>query len=501
MLRPYIYSCSEHHERGPVSATRTSINEWLHRFPADLLILGGLALPLYLAATLHGDFRPRRMEPFFPIFAGLFLLYAVACWRILRGKVTAEYALPLIFTFAVLFNLLLIPSPPKLSDDMYRYIWDGRVQASGINPYRYPSDAPELAHLRDNDIWRVMNRHDAVTIYPPGSQIVFAATWHIFGDSVAGMKLVMIGATILAGWLLVLLLRALDQPPERALIFLWSPLLVFEVAHGGHVDALYLPLIVGAFLLRARAPANRVSWRYEAGIGVLIGLAALVKLYPAFIAACLWSIRDEKGRRRWRLSMPAATVATIALGYLLYIAPGVDALGFLPTYGREFFNISPHMRVLTRLAIDNGVHWSIPANYGMPALVLAFSLWCWAFPARTPRIAILRCYWPIGIYLLLNHNLFSWYALWLLPLIAISLQASLNTALAWWSLAWWAFTGTIALSYTFFIRWQIETWGIRLQFWPIYLLFAGSLLLYVRARLRTNPDIHLKRTEVPLEST
>lgn len=452
---------------------------WLAAHP--LLVLGLAAVPLYFAVLLHGDFRPRRMEPFFAIFFGLFALYAFACAVVLRREHRGKQrpSLPTIFVFAILFNLLLIPSAPNLSDDMYRYIWDGRVQAAGVNPYRYPSDAPELRHLRDAAIWQQMNRPNAVTIYPPAAQIVFAATWRIFPDSIVGMKLMLIAATLLGGWLLVLLLRALGQPAERALIYLWNPLIIFEIAHAAHVDALYLPLIIGAFLLRARAPQQRVDWRYEAGIGLLLGLGVLIKLYPAILAPCLWSLRTADGQRHWRFALPIALIVTVAAGYALYLEPGVDVLGFLPTYGREFFNVSPLMDFLTTQAMANDIRWWIPGNTGMPLLIVLVSLWMLFFPARDARQAILRCFWTIGIYLVINHNLFSWYALWLLPLIALDVfvpqQPRFNAALAWW-----VFTGTIALSYIFFIAWREEDWAIWVQFTPLY----GLLIVAAGVRFR-----------------
>jgi hypothetical protein len=92
------------------------------------------------------------------------------------------------------------------------------------------------------------------------------------------------------------------------------------------------------------------------------------------------------------------------------------------------------------------------------------------FPSRSPREAILRCFVPISLYVLINHNLFSWYVLWLLPFITLSLQfRPLRVNLA---LAWWVFTGLIALSYTFFLRWEEEPLAIQLQFLPLYALLA-----------------------------
>lgn len=441
-----------------------------------------MSLPLYLAVILHGDFRPRRMEPFFPIFLGLFTFYGVACWLVVGHRTSGS--LRTIFFFTVSFNAFLIPSPPFLSDDMFRYIWDGRVQAEGISPYRYASNAEELEYLRDDVIWSRMNRPIAVTIYPPGAQIIFAATWRVFPDSVVGMKLVMVAATLLAGGLLVKLLRALNQPPERVLIFLWNPLLVFEVAHAAHVDALYLPLMIGAFLLRARSPSDRVSWRHEAGIGILLGLATLIKLYPAMLVIPLWSLRDDSGKRRWRLTLPIVTVLTVLTGYMFYIQPGVNALGFLSTYGREFFNVSPLMNFLTKQAMAQHIPWYMPGNIGMPVLVAIISLWMIIIPAHTARQSILRCFWPIGIYLLINHNLFSWYTLWLLPLISLVLFNSrysrFNAAFAWW-----VFTGTVTLSYTFFIRWRVVDWSIQLQFWSLYILLTAAAIMRIRQYLLT----------------
>ncbi|MBA3870760.1 MAG: DUF2029 domain-containing protein [Anaerolineae bacterium] len=504
---PMVYSVSN-----PLSRGNQLLQYWanLRVHPLFwLLVLGTLSLPVYALVLVHGDFRPGRMEPFFLIFGTAFILYALAVWVILRpAPITqsvndtstskihksviaklniANWRLPVIFSFAILFNVILLPSLPNLSDDMFRYVWDGRVQAAGISPYRYASNAPELSYLRDDAIWKRMNRPDAITIYPPGAQLIFALTWRIIPDSIAAFKLVFIAATLLAGWLLVRLLNALGQPPERVLIFLWNPLLIFEIAHAAHVDALYLPLIIGAFIIRAHSVSKGANWRYEVGIGLLLGLATLVKLYPVMLAVCLWSVRDTDGKRRWRIALPITLILTVLVGYAFYIQPGVNVLGFLSKYGKEFFNVSPLIRVLIAFAYTHHIPWYQMANIGMPVLVVVTSLIFIIWPAASARQAILRCLWPIGIYLLINHNLFSWYALWLLPLITLDLQLSkwrslfkLNSAFAWW-----VFSGTIALSYTFFLYRKENVTAIGLEFVPIYILLGIALFLSLYPYFKT----------------
>lgn len=443
-----------------------------------LFLIGLLSLPLYGAALIHGPFRPFRIEPFFLIYFGAFALYIGATWLVLNRPLPTRFALTLIFGFAIVFNLILLPSKPSLSDDMYRYVWDGRVQANGINPYRYPSDAPELAYLRDTAIWSNMNRPWAYTIYPPGAQMIFVLTWRLVPDSVIGFKLVMVACSLLAGGLLAVLLRALGERPERGLIFLWNPLTIFEIAHAGHVDALYLPLIVSAMLLRAevKATSNQRSVINQHGeiirealIGLLLGVATLIKLYPIMLAIPLWSVRDEAGKRRWRLSFPIVLLITISAGYLVYLIPGVNTLGFLATYQRETFNVGPLPDLMIRWAESHHIDFYIPVNIAMPALVGIVSLLFIIFPARTPREAIQRCVWPIGIYLVVSQNLFSWYVLSMLPLIAMGLQRG-----RWLGFradavfGWWLFSGLVGLSYTIFITGYAQQWAITLQFLPLY---------------------------------
>src|SRR5690349_2996390 len=129
-----------------------------------LFWLGLASVPIYIWALVYGPFRPHRIEPFFLMFIPVFILYALACYYVLRPEPSQRSSLIIIVGLAVMFNALLLPTQSSLSDDMYRYVWDGRVQGNGINPYRYPPDVRDVAFLRDAFIWPHINRPTAVTV-------------------------------------------------------------------------------------------------------------------------------------------------------------------------------------------------------------------------------------------------------------------------------------------------------------------------------------------------
>jgi alpha-1,6-mannosyltransferase len=446
-----------------------------------LFAVGIVSATLYAIGARAVPFRPDRIQLFLVPFGLLFVAYLIVVWLVLKTPLGVN-SLLFIFAGAAIFNLILLPTLPSLSDDMFRYIWDGRVQGNGINPYRYPSNAAELTNLRDAQIWAHMNRPAATTLYPPGAQLVFAAWWRVVGDSIFAFKALFVSCIVVCGALLVQLLKSVGEAPAKVLIFLWNPLLIFEIAHSGHVDALYLPFVVGALLARAVSPPYRADWRYEALIGILLGLAILSKLYPAILFVPLWAVRDCQGRRHWRLALPLMAVLVTAAGYALYIAPGVDTLGFLSKYTQEFFNIGPIP--LTIIHWTEGQHWNWYTI--VSALTLVFialvSLYFVLFPARTNSQAIQRCIYPISIYFLLSYNLFSWYVLWLLPFIALDL-GSVNRQPSWLKVqafAWLLFTGLVALSYTTFITGYPDLMWINIEFIPVYVLLIIALALFVR---------------------
>ena len=256
------------------------------------------------------------------------VLYAAAVALVAAGPSGGRRACAAVLLLAGAMRVVTVLPPPLQSTDAYRYVWDGRVQAAGINPYRYLPAAKELQELRDEGVgagavYPNINRADtAPTIYPPFAQAIFAAVaqaWPRSWPSLGGIKAAMLAFDLLAVGAALLLLRTARLPPERVLIYAWNPLVLWEFAGGAHIDAAAVGLSALAILAAVRAR--------PALAGGALGLAILCKLLPAALFPALW--------RRWNLRTPAACAAVVVAGYACYAGVGWRVLGYLPGYASE----------------------------------------------------------------------------------------------------------------------------------------------------------------------
>ncbi|MGH7113457.1 MAG: glycosyltransferase 87 family protein [Stellaceae bacterium] len=245
----------------------------------------------------------------------VYLLSVGLVWNAGRSR----GALTMILAVAALLRLPVLVAPPYLSTDIYRYVWDGRVEAAGINPYRYIPLDPHLEKLRDPRIFPRINRNNyAPTIYPPAAEAVFFLVTRI-SESLIAMKAAMVVCEAVTILLLLRLLGAAGLPSQRILVYAWHPLPIWEFAGSGHIDAAMIAFVVLAL------------WGYRRGNRWLAGLAlagaTLVKLYPALLLPALY--------RRWDWRMPVAWADAVILAYLPFVGVGWRVLGFLPGYAHE----------------------------------------------------------------------------------------------------------------------------------------------------------------------
>jgi alpha-1,6-mannosyltransferase len=370
------------------------------KWTVTLSVLGVAMLLLYRIAVHSKEVAD--IVWFLKLVVVQLVIYLAAAWLSLRTK-DSRLLLVLGLIFAALFRLSIVFSPPYLSDDIYRYIWDGRVQSAGINPYRYiPAEEP-LADLRDEKIYPNINRRDyAHTMYPPVAEGAFLLITR-FSESVTWMKAAMLGFEAIAVWALVQLLFSFGFARQRVLIYAWHPLAVWEFAGSGHVDVLAIAFIALALLARRK--------HGETLTGCLLACAACVKFFPAVLLPAVYK------RGSWR--MPLAFAATVLLAYSPYLSVGpLGVLGFLPGYASERGMVSgEQFFLLTVTRKLSGVH--APASaYLIFAIAVLGIVSVWLMKDRSDDIRYLRNSLIIAsVFMVLLAPHFPWYFAWLIPFL------------------------------------------------------------------------------------
>jgi hypothetical protein len=364
-----------------------------------------------------------ELDRWYPI---CLLLFAVAVLALRRVRAAFVPWLVLAGTVAVLATGLL--EPPRTSDDAYRYLWDGRVQAEGISPYAYPPDAPELAGLRarapelfpvgtDCEGWDLrraapgfcshVNRPAVPTIYPPVAEGYFATVYGLGGRY--GVQAAQVGGAFLAFAVCGLLLWLL--PPERrwqAALWGWFPGVAIWAVNDAHVDTLGVLLVVAGLAATAR---GRIV-----GGGILLGAAIATKLIPALtVPGAMSGVLARRPRPR-DLLLPVTAIAVTALTYLPYVlASGTGVLGYLPGYLREEGYDSAQLRKfgLIRLIVPESL---APIVAAVVLLVAVLYVLRFGDPLRPWRGALV----VFGVALFVLTPTYPWYGLLLVGLVAMS---------------------------------------------------------------------------------
>jgi alpha-1,6-mannosyltransferase len=428
-------------------------------------ILGGVLLALTMAAlSLHVPgalgVGSIGLKTWFVVITGISAAVYLAAVVTVTHRVGMRHGVWVVLLVAAALRLPLIVSPPFLSTDVYRYVWDGRVQATGVNPYRYLPADPALASLRDDVVYPRINRAEyAPTIYAPTAEALFGLVGLVWSNVVA-VKVMMVGFECVAVFCLLRMLSAAELPAERVLIYAWNPLPVWDFAGNGHVDAVAIGLVCAALLLRVR---RRDGWA-----GVALGLAVLTKFLPAVVAPVLW--RRGAG---WRVAV--AAVGTVVVSYLAYSSVGWRVFGFLAGYGDEEGYVSGDgfwlLAGLSRLMALPG--WAALVYKAVVVAVLA-GLGAWFAFVRRPDDAVSICAAAGIMMAVLTFAIsphYPWYFAWL----AVPCVLAPTPAVVWLSAAP--------------ILMYLDTFGDRFD-WPsvVYvpaiLLAAGGLRLSHTALLK-----------------
>ena len=399
---------------------------------------------------------PDALLLFWGPFAAAFIVYAIAVvYQVRSSAPTDRWLLWLVLAVAILCRVILLISPPSLSDDIYRYLWDARIQFQGINPYVYAPDSEDIAHLRD-DYHSGINNKDVPTIYPPLMQTVFAIAAYLW-YSPTSMKILFTLCDVGVILLVMLLLRQRNLPEERVLIYAWNPLVLVEIAGSGHNDSLVVALMLAALLaVDGRRPTLAVAW---------LSLSILAKWFTVMLVPAFF--------RKFRSLNPFWLLPVLVFAfYLPYLDAGPGLFSGLLVYSDKWrFNDSV-FSILFYLTDSLNVSKAIVA--AIFAGLVAFCTVRISDPVRSAYILL-------GAYLVLTPTVQPWYLIWIIPFLCLYPNP-----------AWILLSGLTALSYHVVVglvlteTWCEETWVRYVQYVPFYgLLIAHAL--WSRTRRNSPP--------------
>ena len=363
-----------------------------------LLTLAAVSIGLY--AAMPSFARPGLVAAHLVLTLGM-----LGAWRLVgRGETRAWRAALLA---AVAFRLVLASQPPALSDDVYRYVWDGRVQAAGHHPYKFAPADRMRAPLRDATIYPRINHPEIPTIDPPLAEMLFAGlAWA--GLGVRGFKITMALFDIGAVAALVALLRALGRPRHHVILYAWNPLAVVETAWSGHVEPVGVALLLLALAAITRGHGARAA--------AALAAAVQTKLLPLLLVPGF--VRRLKSRE---VLVLVGVAALLAAPYALRgPAYGAGVLTYAHRWEHGSIAFPAILALYERLDLAPLLKGAIASPQELARLTVGLLALGWAvaqsFRARIDAAHEARL--ALGGALLLAPTLHPWYLLWVLPLAA-----------------------------------------------------------------------------------
>ena len=348
---------------------------------------------------------------------------------------------------AALWHVPFLLAQPGLDDDVHRYLWDGRVQRLGYNPYLVVPSEPANARLHTPET-STLNNPEVPSPYPPGAQLFFRAITAIH-ESTFALKIAFVICDLAIVFVLLDVLRCTRQGEHWVLAYAWHPLLATEVAGSGHVD------IIGVLLLLVSAAALVRRWRAVAAVA--FGLAVAVKLLPIVLLPLYW--------KRVRIRDGALAAAVLAVLYVPFLDHGRIPFGSLGTYVQRFRFNDPVFATLERVTTPQVVA-------GLAVLVgIVTAIWV---KRSSEELASDAFAWPMAASLLCAPVAYPWYMLWLLPF----LRSTSTLPILIWTLS------IIPTYYVWRLRtlgqpWVVPGWIMLLEYGSVAV--AAAIIAFLRS--------------------
>ncbi|MEM8860552.1 MAG: hypothetical protein AAGD96_19690 [Chloroflexota bacterium] len=472
--------------------------DWLIGLLIIIPILG-VVLVDQSAGTLRNNFTPHTISFYMAAGFGWVLTLVIAekwprfgRWQIVWG-------------IAIAARLLLLFTTPTLSDDVYRYLWDGHVAANGVSPYALPIDSPDLDYL-DHPVRSQANNTWMASPYMPAAQWIFLLFNWIAGPSPFMMQLGMVLLELGAAAVIAKLLAMANYPPQRLMLWLWNPLVIVEVAHSAHIDA-WMVLLMMAGVWLAFLPSHREANQagilsadlYKWGSVLTMVFATLTKILPVLILPILfwrwnWWQRIGYGVLTLGLLIPYGQRAGWGL-----IGPlnGKGLFGALRIYNGQWKFNSGIFFWVTRWLNDGDGYTPSPADALMKqmtlviVIIILLTVWWLAYRWGDLKISLRLMAIPLMAYLLLTPTVHPWYALILLPFLPFLAPSQDENKYYWLITAPWIYLSiALILSYmTYFDPNDFRefAWVRNWEWIPTLMLLTITSLFFISSSSRLTP--------------
>jgi hypothetical protein len=422
--------------------------------------LYGLGGVLFAALVVCSRSTGGKAGPYFIIPLGIAgITYLLAIRELFRTQRFPRQVVFACLALAALWRIPFLMMPLGGDDDIHRYLWDGRVQRLGFNPYNVIPADPAAAGLHTPET-RGLNNPEVPSPYPAGAQLFFRAVTTIH-ESIFAFKIAFLACDIAIVLLLVNLLRLSGAGEHWVLAYAWHPLIATDVVGSGHID------ILGALLLLVSAAALGRRWRMIAATA--FALAVAVKFLPMVLAPLYW--------RRLRIRDGLVAALVFGLLYVPFLEHGRIPTGSLSTYVQRFRFNDPVFAALERVATPQIV-------VGLAVLAgLVTAAW---LRRKTPACSANNWAWPMAASLAFAPVVYPWYLLWLLPF----LRSTSTLPLIVW---------TVSILPTYFVwhlrsfwrEWHVPGWILLLEYGSVAISAAIMLL-----RRRAQPVVPVPPEEV-----
>jgi hypothetical protein len=405
---PTLYAPRETRPLPETVSSSPAQHPWRRVSMLSLLLLTSIGLYIALIALFP------REQSFLIVWLLCFAPYAVACAFVFLTKAPEGrwrwIELGLILGGALVFRVMLLPLPPNLSHDSWRYLWDARITLRGYSPYVYTPENSIFNSLHDF-IYANSRFRDTPTLYPPGAEGLYVFSYLLAPSNLFFLKGIFVVFDMATCGALAWLLARRQLDPRRAIIYAWCPLPIVEFAIEGHVDVITITLMVLAVLCAtSQFRGSRLL------LGFLIGLATLTKLYPIFLLVVMMRRKD------WALL--AVCVLTVIAGYLPYYILGHgNVYGYFSKYASQqggnagiihllawqVFH-SPHLDFVSIVQRQHDAE----TVFAVLAALLVILLRLLKNISVEAALLLLS-----GAVFAISSHIFPWYAVTLLPWIAV----------------------------------------------------------------------------------